>query len=77
MKRPKLGTKEHADWMRKRAEERSNKLFKAGTTEFDERGIISGSDQSVHSTDAEAFPDEPEEYTPQERKPKLVTPKDK
>lgn len=75
MKRPKLSTKEHADWMRRRAEERSKKLFRE-PTEFNEREIISGSDQSIHSTDAEVFPDELKEYSPQERKPKLVTPKE-
>lgn len=76
MNEPTLGTKEHEEWMRKRAKERSKKLFSGGPAEFDERGIISGSDQSIHSTDAESFPDEREEYTPEERKPKLVQPKE-
>jgi hypothetical protein len=72
MKRPKLGTKEHKEWMRKRVEEPSKKLFKEGPDEVDERGITSGSDQSVHSTDAEAFPDELGEYSQEERKPTLI-----
>ena len=72
MNTPTPDTEEHAEWMRKRAEERSKKLFSGGPAEFDERGIISGGNQSIHSTDAEAFPDELEEYTPAERKPKLV-----
>jgi hypothetical protein len=76
MNKPKPGTKEYEEWMRKRAEERSKKLFSGDPAKFDERGIISGGDQSIHSTDAESFPDEPEEYTPGERKPKLVQPKE-
>lgn len=58
--------------MCKRVEEPSKKLFKGGPAEVDERGIISGSDQSVHSTDAEAFPDELGEYSQEERKSTLV-----
>lgn len=72
MNKPTPGTKEYDEWMQKRAEERSKKLFSDHPAEFDERGIISGGDRSIHSTDAEAFPDELEEYTPNEKKPVLA-----
>ncbi|MFC6631756.1 hypothetical protein [Microbulbifer taiwanensis] len=75
--RPKPGTKEFDDWLLERAEARSKELFKNGPADFDERGAISGSEESLTSTDAEAFPDELEEYRPEERKPRLVPKKKK
>jgi hypothetical protein len=70
--RPKPGTKEFDDWLLERAKARNKELFKNGPADFDERGVISGGPETVRKSDAEAFPDELEEYTPEERKPRLV-----
>jgi len=40
--------------------------------DFDERGLVSGSFESCLKTDAELFPDEIEEYTPEERREKII-----
>lgn len=70
--RPEPGTPEYEEWLLQRAKARNKKLFENGLSDFDERGVISGSDESMHSTDAESFPDEIKEYTPEERKPRPV-----
>jgi hypothetical protein len=65
--RPKLGTKEHREWMRKKMEKRWEEIIAAGPADFeDECGVISGSVKTLFATDAELFPDELEEYTPEE-----------
>ena len=43
-------------------------LFDARNSEFDETGLASGSMDIIDKTDAELFPDEIEEYTPEERR---------
>ena len=35
--------------------------------ELDQLGVLSGKPENLTQTDAEAFPDEPEEYMPHER----------
>jgi hypothetical protein len=71
-KKPIPGSDEHWEWVRRRAEARGKQLANAGAADFDETGILSGGEDSLISTDAEAFPCEIEEYTPEERKPRLV-----
>lgn len=39
---------------------------------FDERDLASGNLDLLEKSDAELFPDETEEYTEEERKPKVV-----
>jgi len=71
-KRLEIGTEEHREWIRKRAEKRWKEIAESGPAEFDENGLISGSEKALTSTDAELFPDEIEEYKPEERKPRLI-----
>ncbi len=73
-KKPVLGSDEHWEWVRKRAEARCKKLEDITAEGFDDSGVIAGGEEHMFSTDAEAFPSETEEYTPEERKPKLVKP---
>ncbi|OZG71677.1 hypothetical protein BTA51_18695 [Hahella sp. CCB-MM4] len=72
-KRPKPGTKEFEEWVRKETQAVVDDLFKNGPVDFDESGVIFGSEKSLNSTDAEAFPEEIEEYRPEERKLRLVS----
>lgn len=60
-KRPKPGTKEFDDWVKERTKSAVDELFKKGAADFDERGTIFGNDESIKSSDADAFPDEMEE----------------
>lgn len=71
-KRPERGTEEYWEWLSRKAKKRGEEIAKAGGADFDECGVISGSVKALNSTDAELFPDELEEYTREERKPKLV-----
>lgn len=43
-------------------------LFNPNDSDFDEAGLASGSMDILDKTDAELFPDEIEEYTPEERR---------
>jgi len=36
--------------------------------DFEEKGVLGGSEELLYKTDAELFPDEIEEYTPEERR---------
>jgi hypothetical protein len=58
--------------LRKYAQEAKKGLFSEKDADFEERGIISGSPDLCEKSDAELFPDEPEEYKPSERKPRIV-----
>ncbi|KKO45750.1 hypothetical protein WG68_08515 [Arsukibacterium ikkense] len=64
--RPEPGTPEFDSWLDKRIAKRVKELENLPELE-DEFGILSGSLESMTNTDAEAFPDEPEEYQPHER----------
>ena len=70
--KPTPGSDEYWEWVRKRAEARGKQLSGADTADFEESGLLVGGEEALRSTDAESFPDEAEEYTPEERKPKLV-----
>lgn len=69
---PPVGTEEHWEWVRKRAEARAKQSENLSGEGFDDAGLITGGEESLSSTDAESFPSELEEHTPAERKPKLV-----
>lgn len=64
--KPEPGTPEFDEWLGKRIAKRVKELENVPELE-DEFGILSGSFESMTNTDAEAFPDEPEEYMPHER----------
>ena len=70
--KPTPGSDEYWEWVRKRAEARGKQLSGADTADFEESGLLVGGEEALRSTDAESFPDETEEYTPGERKPKLI-----
>ncbi len=58
--------------IRKKLKEAAKDLFDPNhAPDFDERGILNGSEDSLDKTDGEQFPDEPEEQTPEERRKKL------
>jgi len=71
-KKPILGSDEHWELVRKKAKAMSDQLANAAPADFEEAGLLSGGEDSLNSTDAEAFPEEIEEYMPGERKPRLV-----
>tara|TARA_R110002126_G_scaffold44219_8_gene126337 strand:+ start:2348 stop:2599 length:252 start_codon:yes stop_codon:yes gene_type:complete len=64
--KPKPGTPEFDKWLREKIRE-DFKAFENAPELEDEFGVLSGSLESMTNTDAEAFPDEPEEYMPHER----------
>lgn len=63
--RPEPGTPEFDTWLREKVRQSFKDMENA--PELDLLGISSGSLESLTNTDAEAFPDEPEEYMPHER----------
>jgi hypothetical protein len=68
--RPPEGTPEFKEWLKEQAKKDMDDIF--GDTyepaEFDERGPIFGDIKNLDKTDAELFPDELDEYTPEERR---------
>lgn len=66
--RPPEGTPEFEEWLNKRAAKHSKDLFAGEAADFDERGPIFGDIKDLGKSDAELFPDELEEYTPEERR---------
>ena len=71
-KRPEPGTDEYWEWARKRAEQRWKEVIADGPAEFEEAGVVCGDIETLTASDAELFPDDLEEYRPEERKPRLV-----
>ena len=71
-KKPVPGSDEHWELVRKKAKAMAEQLANAAPADFEESGLLSGGERSIASTDAESFPDEKEEYKPEERKPRLV-----
>lgn len=67
-KRPPVGTPEFEKWVRERIKDDVEKIFSGPRPDFDERGPLGGSGELLDKTDAELFPDELEEYTPEERR---------
>lgn len=59
--------------IKKKLKESANDLFDTDNTpDFEERGVLSGSEESLEKTDGEQFPDELEEQTPEERRKKFT-----
>lgn len=70
--RPEPGTPEFEEWLKERMKGRLNDYLEKSRkyieeTGFEEAGLLSGGLESMNQTDAEAFPDELEEYQPHER----------
>ena len=74
--RPEPGTPEFDKWLGDYIAKRFKEFENVPELE-DEVGVLSGSLESMTSTDAEAFPDEPEEYMPHERVKLVVDNSDK
>lgn len=70
---PPEGTSEFKEWLKKRAKNDVDAIFGENykPAQFDERGAIFGNTENQDKTDAELFPDELEEHTPEERRAKL------
>ena len=68
--RPAEGTPEFQEWLKERAKKHMDEMFGDNykPAEFDERGAIFGDISNLDKTDAELFPDELEEHTPEERR---------
>jgi hypothetical protein len=71
--RPPEGTPEFKEWLKEQAKKDVDAIFGDNNkpTEFDERGAIFGDIENLDKTDAELFPDELEEFTPEERRKKV------
>ncbi len=69
-KRPPVDSPEFDEWLMEQTAKDVNSIFGDNhkPSEFDERGVLSGSADLLDKTDAELFPDELEEYTPEERR---------
>ena len=68
-KKPELGSSEHIEQVRKKAAKISQELFNSPkTSDVDEVGGLSGSEDLLEKTDSELFPNEIEEYSPEERR---------
>ncbi|WP_308365441.1 MULTISPECIES: hypothetical protein [unclassified Microbulbifer] len=68
--RPPIDSPEFEEWLRKKSAETSRKLFGENykPADFETGGVICGDADSLYKTDAEQFPHELEEYTPEERR---------
>ena len=66
---PAEDSPEFTTWLKKRAAKR--KIVDSSSTDFEERGAIFGDIKNLDKSDAELFPDEIEEHTPEERRKKL------
>lgn len=64
-KPPERGTKEHRQWIRDRLKDYWDKVAQE-PADFEQVGVISGSVKTLFATGAELFPDDLEEYTPEE-----------
>ena len=71
--RPPEGTPEFKEWLKKQTAKDVQEIFgsERQTTDFDETGVLSGSEDLLDKSDAELFPDELEEFTPEERRKKF------
>ena len=71
--RPAEGTPEFKEWLKERAKKHMDEMFGENykPAEFDERGAIFGKAENLDKTDAELFPDEIEEHTPEELREKF------
>ncbi len=66
---PPVGSPEFKTWLKEQtAKDFEELLDPTKKPDFDEIGVLSGSEDLLDKTDAELFPDEIEEYTPEERR---------
>lgn len=72
-KRPPEDSPEFIEWLKKEHSKNSKKIFGKDykPAEFEEGGAIFGDIENLDKTDAELFPDELEEHTPEERREKF------
>ena len=64
--------------IKKKLKESTKDLFSSTQTQdFEERGVLNGSEELLEKTDGEQFPDEPEESSPTERRNKFKLHKNK
>ena len=71
--KPEPGSEEHLEEVRKYLKQSTKGLFDPNNMpDFEESGPLAGSEALLEKTDAELFPDELEEYTPEERRPRVV-----
>lgn len=69
----KGGRSEELEELRKYGKKAAKGLFSSGeSSHFDENELASGSTDFLEKTDAELFPDEIDEYTKEERKPRVI-----
>ncbi len=68
--RPPEGTPEFKEWLKKQTAKDIEDIFGCDnqSTDFDEVGVLSGSDDLLDKTNAELFPDEIKEHTPEDRR---------
>lgn len=68
--RPPEGTPEFKEWLKKQTSKDFDDIFGKNnqSADFEEGGAIFGDIDDLDKTDAELFPDELEEYTPEERR---------
>ena len=72
-KKPIQGSPEHLDEVRKYLKQSTKGLFDPNNMpDFEESGPLAGSGDLLKKTDAELFPEEIEEYTPEERRKKII-----
>lgn len=71
--RPPEGTPEFKKWLKEQAAKDIEDIFGEGyqPADFEEGGPIFGDKKNLDKSDAELFPEEIEEYTPEERRKKL------
>lgn len=71
--RPPVDSPEFKEWLKSRAKKHMDDTFGDNykPADFDERGPIFGDIKNLDKADAELFPDELEEYTPEERRKKI------
>ena len=59
--------------LKKFSKKASDGLFDPESSDFDETELASGSPDLLDKTDAELFPEEIEEHTPEERRQKIIS----
>lgn len=68
--RPPPGTPEFDAWLKKRATKRHKTMFEEGfqPVDFENGGVLVGDISDLNKTDAELFPDELDEHSPEDRR---------
>ncbi|MCW8875493.1 MAG: hypothetical protein OQJ89_01320 [Kangiellaceae bacterium] len=68
--RPPIDSPEFEEWLRKQCAKYKDESIgdELKVSDFDERDLVSGDINDLHKSDAELFPNEIEEFTPEERR---------